>query len=148
MSSAHSRRLAAVVNGFNTHAKQLAMDMARRFPEDATVGRVQKRVKAVTETLPEFVIEAAGEQLAVYADTIYSDDEDRWKVFFDDPEAFSDRVASAKTAETREQASYLIPKIQALAQGEAAEVRRHYIEKLRAMLELYEQFLEARVELH
>jgi len=57
-------------------------------------------------------------------------------------------VESAKTQETREQVRYLVPKIQALAKGEPAQVRQRYIEKLRAMLELYERYLETKVGSH
>ena len=135
-------RVAKIVLEFNTHAKQLGLDLIRRFPNDPKVAAIHRRVKIATETLPDFVIQVAGEQLAVYVDTIFSDDPREWARFFEDETVFEEQISSAETPENEEAARYLVPKIQALAKEESMDVKREYIEKIRAMIDLYESWLE------
>lgn len=134
--------ISSVVKQFNSHCKQLARDLVKKFPNDAVVGRVLKRISLADQSVPLAIIESAGETIVEFAEPIYSDDCTEWDQFFTDPEVFADQLNSSESEENKEQAAYLIPKVQELARNESIEIKKSYIDTLRNMIDLYEMYLE------
>lgn len=132
-----------VVHSFIKTAKALAIDLHQRFDGDPTIDRIKKRIILAANALPIHIVEVAGPYIYRYREVIYSDDETVWGQFFEPNSGniFSEDIGRAKDAENRDLATYLIPKLQALARGETSEVRKAYVDKTRELLDDYLDYL-------
>ena len=63
------------IENFNRSLKFLTKDLSKRYPNDAIVFRIQKRIMAAIAIDPLFVINAVGPYLYGYRDQIYAFDE-------------------------------------------------------------------------
>jgi len=130
------------VESFNHNLKVLARDLARQFPADAVISRIQKRTVAIIALDPLMVIDIAGPRLYAYHELIYNDGIGALATFIDYD--FSADIQSAEDREDSEIAAHIIPKVQHALREVSAEDQRAYWEILVNLLDDYIEYLAAK----
>ena len=130
------RTIPEIVLGFVSTLRRLMTTLATRNPNDIIVVRAQKRLSLAADTVPVTIMEIAGPYLYQYRKDILNEDPAVWGRFFQ-PGAFEKDLAAAEDVTKRDAAEYLIPKIQEIVGGMAAEKQEEYIETVRNLLDDY-----------
>lgn len=93
------------VADFTSNIKILVSDLARRYPRDATIDRIHKRVVLAVDVSPLFAMEAVGEHLLNYEAQIRKGDD---KFFLDTD--YKEELSSGKEQKIND-SKYIIPKV-------------------------------------
>jgi hypothetical protein len=133
-----------IVDSFVSVLRSLMNDLAKRRPDDATVGRVKKRLSIAAEAVPVTIIEIAGPVLYQYRDEIFSGNRSTWKRFFTDPDVFNNDIAQSTDEGRRDIATDMIPKIQEIVGSMPSCQHDKYIEIVRDLLDDYLELLVVR----
>ena len=129
----------AHAESFNHNLKVLARDLARQFPNDAVISRIQKRTVAIIAIDPLMVIDIAGPRLYAYHDMIYNEGIGALATFIDYD--FSADIQSAEDREDSEIAAHIIPKVQQALRAVTPEDQRAYWDILVNLLDDYIEYL-------
>ena len=124
---------------FNHNLKVLARDLARQFPSDAVIARIQKRTVAIIALDPLAVIDIAGPRLYQYHEMIYGEGVAALAHFIEYD--FSRDIATAGDREDIEMATHIIPKVQQAVRAVAPEVQRAYWDIMVGLLDDYIEYL-------
>jgi len=112
--------------------KSLVLDLWRRYPEDATIARMKKRVFLAVGADPLFVVNAVGEYLYEYRDTVISGD----SKFFEQRD-FSDDLGETEDLEKAQITEYVIPKVREAWAREDSEGQAAYVKTVQDLLYEY-----------
>lgn len=125
------------VEEFNRILKGLTTSLAVRFPADALVARVKKRVLLAADFDPARVVDAVGPYLYRYRDAIFAGDS---RFFLEnDYDAEVGRAAAGNA----DLATHIIPKVKsAWAQSDPAQ-RAAYTAAVQDLLDNYIEYLAA-----
>jgi hypothetical protein len=126
------------VDNFNSNLRILVRDLAKRYPNDAIVFRMQKRVMTVISMDPLLVIKDVGSKLYKYREQIYAADE----TFFLE-NSFDAELKAAASQEKADMISYLIPRVKELVRSLPAAEKTEYIELVVSLLDDYIEFIAA-----
>jgi hypothetical protein len=129
--------------GFNHNIKVLARDLARQFPTDAIVARIQKRTSAIIALDPLAIIDVAGPRLYKYRDMIYGQGFVAFQHFLD-YDFTADFYIDATDSEDSEMASHIVPNVQKALRAVPAADQKSYWEMLVALLDDYIEYLAAK----
>lgn len=99
------------VGSFNQRIKILTADLCKRFPEDAKIVRVKKRIALAVDTSPLFVIDLTGGYLYEYRTQIYGAADDLTKADFFLENKYDKEIKSAKSEEKTDIVKYIMPKV-------------------------------------
>lgn len=128
---------------FNRTIKVLTREVAKRYPTDPTVYRMQQRVGVATEVTPLFVIDLVGPYLFKYRDQIYSLNGAGNEDFFltkNYSEEFSEAVDHSRI----DAAVYILPKVQDLIRALPPAERGEYKDAVIGLLDDYVEYCAAR----
>lgn len=120
------------VESFNRRIKILTNDLVKRFPNDATIARIQKRINLSIDVTPLFVIKTTGEYLYAFKDQIYKADAD----FFLEND-YDREVKQAVNEEKADLAKYVMPKVKEAWRKLDEDSRKEYAEYVAALLDDY-----------
>jgi hypothetical protein len=135
-----AKAVAAHVDAFGRHMKTLIRDLARRFPNDAMISRIQKRANLAAEMTPTWLIEEVGPMLFEYNEQIYTGD----AAFFIEND-YDREFRSAVNAEKIGMAKYLIPMIKRAWNEQLTEAEKgQYITTIQDLLDEYMEYLDAK----
>jgi hypothetical protein len=126
------------INEFNRGLKILTRDLAKKYPNDATIGRAQKRVATAVSAMPVYVIDTAGAYLYKYRTHIYNLDIVAEKFFMES--TFQDDLDECDDAENADLVAYIIPRAKQHAMSLPPESRDEYGEIIRNLLDNYIEY--------
>jgi len=129
---------AALVNEFIKKLKGLMIELVQAEPDDIYVLRLQRQLTVATDLAPLEILEKTGCSLARYHESIYSQDPEEWKKFYN-PDLGASKFAGylPAAAEDRSSAEHVIGKVQLHLRGMEAHERLVYLEKVRHLLDMY-----------
>jgi hypothetical protein len=133
------------VEAFNHNLKVLTRDLAARYHNDAMIYRAEKRVMAVINLDPLFVINEVGPYLYKYREQIYAIEQnsDAIEEFFLE-RSFEDEFEGSTNQEKVDMVQYIIPKakecIRSLPAGDKGQIKGLIID----LLDDYVEYLAAR----
>jgi hypothetical protein len=134
----------AYAEQFNHTLKVLTCDLARRYPNDAMVYRAEKRIMAVVDFYPLFVIDEVGPYLYKYRKQIFALHDANAaaaaEAFFMDNTYDTDLKASVNQ-EKADMVSYIIPKAKECARSLPALEKQQYIDAIVSLLDDYIEYL-------
>ncbi len=125
------------LENFTSVLRVIVRDLARQYPNDVVVARVQKRITLAASVNPGAVVEVVGGYLYRHRDLIYSDD--GGAAFF----LADARVGEAALA-APDVAHHLVPRLQQYARTLDAAGRQAYIDLVVELLDEYVEILAAR----
>jgi hypothetical protein len=118
--------------------KSLATDLSARFPNDALVARMKKRIHLAADIWPQALIDGVGEGLYEYRDQIYSADAG----FFLETSFEKERARiNGDDVEKIAIADYVIPKVQEAWIVAPEEEKVAYAEVVQTLLDDYVEYL-------
>lgn len=128
---------------FNHNIKVLARDLARQFPNDAIVARIQKRTSAIIALDPLAVIDVAGPRLYKYREMIYGQGFAAFQAFLD-YDFSADCHTDATDSEDTEMAMHIVPNVQKALRAVSPTDQKSYWEMLVSLLDDYVEYLAAK----
>jgi len=128
---------------FNHNIKVLARDLARQFPNDAVVARIQKRTSAIIALDPLAVIDVAGPRLYKYREMIFGQGFAAFQHFID-YDFSADCHTNATDSEDTEMAMHIVPNVQKALRAVPAADQKSYWEILVSLLDDYIEYLAAK----
>jgi hypothetical protein len=131
----------AHTEGFVASLKLLMADLCRRFPQDALVDRMRKRISLAADVCPTTLVELVGSHLYPYREQIYGENAD----FFLDSE-FREEYARATDDEKVAIAVHVVPKVKQAWREAGPEEREAYAEAVQGLLDDYIEYLSIQVE--
>lgn len=133
----------ALVESFNSKIRILARDLAQQYPNDATIGRAQKRTNTVTALSPLFVIDSVGPYLYRYRDKIYSLEKDNSAVEFFMENTYDTELKAGVNTEKVDLVMYIIPKAKESARALPPGAMADYTRLVVDLLDIYIEYLAA-----
>ena len=130
----------ALIEDFNSALRELACDLADRYPSDAAVGRAKKRTLFAIDVNPVCAIETVGPYLYAYREQILADDEG----FFLENDFGAELRAGADREKTG-LASCVIARVKGAWGGIGPAEKRAYKETVRSLLDSYIDYLVLRL---
>lgn len=129
------------IESFSHHLKVLTRDLAKRYPSDAMVFRVQKRIITGVAINPVYVINIVGPYLYKYREQIYNLDANAEAFFLEND--FDAELKECVNQDKVDMISYLIPKVKECARGLPPDDKKEYFALVTAMLDDYIEYLAA-----
>jgi hypothetical protein len=139
MAAAEEDQSIAHVEEFNRTLKRLTTTLASRYPTDAVISRMKKRLILSTSVTPLFLIDTVGPYLYKYRTQIYSEDEG----FFIENE-YGAELQRCSSAEEASVSLYVIRKAKEAWLAAKAADRGFYIEIVKTLLDVYLEYLAAK----
>jgi len=132
----------AYVEQFNHNLKVLTRDLSQRHPNDAMIYRAEKRIMAVIDLDPLFVIDAVGPYLYHYREQIYNLDKKNEEFFLEN--TYDTELKAAVNQEKVDMVSYIIPKAKETARTLPPHEMQQYKDLVVNLLDDYIEYLSER----
>ncbi len=141
MAMAANNAKARLANEFIKKIKTLMLDLVERSPGDHKVLGVQRKLIVATDLAPLDILEKVGAKLAHFNESIFSEDPQEWKKFFE-VDAGARKFESDLPAgdDDRTLAEYVIGRVQELLRTMGDRDQLVYLEKVRNLLDLYLEY--------
>ncbi|MDE2097652.1 MAG: hypothetical protein KGL39_10425 [Patescibacteria group bacterium] len=120
------------IEKFMRNIKLLTLDMKKRFPRDAMVDRIEKRVALASNVDPLFVMQTVGEYLIKFQKQITAKDE---KFFVEN--SYDAELKNPVKEEKADMSKYLLPKVKESWKTLKQKDKDAYFSVVIHMLELY-----------
>jgi len=136
------------VNRFNRNIKLLTIDLANRYPTDATVYHANRRIIAAVNYSPLLVVDEAGPYLYRYRKEVFALEqqgpaaEAAEKAFMEN--SYTEELQSAKDRELANMSAYIINLAKATITKLEPKKKQEYKKIVIALLDDYIEYLNAR----
>lgn len=120
------------IDSFIRNVKLLTLDMKKRFPKDAMVDRIEKRINLAASIDPLFVMKTVGDYIVAYEGQISDRDE---KFFLE--KSFDEEIDEGTKQDKIDMVKYLMPKIKEKFKSLDKGDRESYFDTISEMLEAY-----------
>ena len=126
------------IEEFNKIIKIITRNVVKKFPNDPTISRIQKRISIITDINPVLVIEKVGQYLYKYRDKIYklTSNKDAEMFFLDNTYATDFNKANASKSDI-ETIVYLVTKLKELGRSLPEYEKMQYKQYVIDMLDMY-----------
>ena len=133
--------LITLIEEFNRIFKHLACDLATKYPTDATIDRIKKRIILAVNINPISIIDIVGPYFFTYRTQVYSGDE---KFFIEND--YDTKLLPNIDAEKADLISYIIPKVKQAWRASSISERDDYVMTIQSLLDVYIEYLALKIE--